>query len=85
MPDNGNIIITRTITSANPNESFINGIHLRTVAGMLKIFELVTKDILPFKFIFERNDNRNIGFTFYRFLHSLQFMQLQFIFMTMDV
>lgn len=42
---NGNIINTRTIAAANPNESFINGIHLKTVAEMLKVFELVTKRI----------------------------------------
>ena len=44
MPDS-NVVITRTITTANSNESFIKGIHLKTTAKMLKIFELVTRNL----------------------------------------
>lgn len=64
MSDNGNIIITRTINSTNPNESFINGIHLKTVAGMLKIFELVT----------------NANLFLFMFPHSRPLMMLIFVF-----
>lgn len=67
MTENGNIIITRTITTANPREYFINGIHLKTVAGMLKIFELVTECIFLFKFKFKINDDVNICFSFLDF------------------